>query len=90
MRVIAIRDSYFNDGTKPTDLAIHKGSIYNVIGKRFFSSPHHFKDTGNYYPNGVYAYELLEQTGMHIEDMFLELHDDDLVEEQIESLKQLS
>ena len=76
MKVIAIRDSYFNDGTKPTDKAIHKGSIYHVIGERFDPRPSYFLDTGSYHPNGVTFYEVLEQGGSHLKDIFLELPDD--------------
>lgn len=77
MRVIAIRDSYFNDGHKLTrNLAIHKGSIYHVTNIAFKPGPQYFEDTGNYYPNGIHFYELVEQVGWHVEDMFLELPDD--------------
>ena len=75
MKVIAIRDSYFNDDTKPTDKAIHKGSIYHVIDKHFKPGDIYFLDTETHYPNGVYCYELLEQKGMHVVDLFLELPD---------------
>lgn len=76
MRVIAIRDSYFNDGKTTTDIAIHKGSIYHVANIHHKPGKHIFQDTGSYYPNGVNFYELVEQVGYHIEDMFLELPDD--------------
>jgi len=77
MRVIAIRDSYFHDGNKMTgELAIHKGSIYHVINVGFKPGEQYFLDTGSYYPNGVHFYELVEQKGWHVEDMFLELPDD--------------
>jgi len=76
MRVIAIRDSYFNDGNKLLDLAIHKGSIYHVSNIYHQPGKHIFQDTGSYYPNGVNYYELVEQIGYHVEDMFLELPDD--------------
>jgi hypothetical protein len=94
MRVIAIRNSYFNDGTKLTDLAIHKGSIYHVSNVHFDPKKHYFQDTGSYYPNGVNYYELIEQRGYHVEDMFLPLPDDDfeegIQEEQIELDKELT
>jgi hypothetical protein len=80
MRVIAIRDSYFSDGKTLTDLAIHKGSVYHVTETYFKPGKHYFQDTGSYYPNGVGFYRLLEQTGLHVEDMFLELPDDDFEE----------
>jgi hypothetical protein len=73
MKVIAIRDSFFNDGTKPTDKAIHKGSIYHVVNKIFDPNPYHFIDTDERYPNGVQFYVLLEQRGKHVGDLFLEL-----------------
>ena len=76
MRVIAIRDSYFNDGKTLTDLAIHKGSIYHVANVHHKPGKQYFEDTGSYYPNGVNFYELVEQIGYHVEDMFLELPDD--------------
>ena len=76
MRVIAIRDVYFNDGIKITNLAIHKGSIYHVTNVHHKPGKHLFQDTGSYYPNGVNFYELVEQVGFHIEDAFLELTDD--------------
>jgi hypothetical protein len=76
MRVIAIRDSYFNNGNALTDLAIHKGSIYHVANVHHKSGKQYFQDTGSYYPNGVNFYELVEQIGYHVEDMFLELPDD--------------
>jgi hypothetical protein len=75
MRVIAIRDSYFNDGKTLTDLAIHKGSVYHVTETYFKPGKHYFQDTGSYYPNGVGFYRLLEQIGSHVEDLFLELPD---------------
>jgi hypothetical protein len=80
MRVIAIRDSYFNDGKTLTDLAIHKGSIYHVVNIHHEPGKRYFQDTGSYYPNGVNFYELVEQIGHHVEDMFLELPDDDFEE----------
>ena len=52
MRVIAIRDCYFNDGTKPTEQSIHKGAIYHVIDKVFIDRPTYFFDSGALYPNG--------------------------------------
>jgi hypothetical protein len=76
MRVIAIRDSYFNNGNALTDLAIHKGSIYHVANVHHKPGKQYFQDTGSYYPNGVNFYELVEQIGHHVEDMFLELPDD--------------
>lgn len=76
MKVIAIRDCYFNDGDKPTDKAIHKGSIYHVVNKHFIPEDTYFRDTQTYYPNGVYLYELLEQIGRHCEGLFLELPED--------------
>lgn len=76
MKVIAIRDSYFNDGIKLTDKALNKGSIYHVVAKHYKPKPTYFLDTGSFYPNGVTYYELLEQTGFHVEDAFLELPDD--------------
>jgi hypothetical protein len=77
MRVIAIRDSYFNDGKNLTNnIAIHKGSIYHVVNVHHKPGEQYFLDTGSYYPNGVNFYELVEQIGYHVEDMFLELPDD--------------
>ena len=77
MRVIAIRDSYFNDGHKMTDeVAIHKGSIYHVTNMHFKPGPQYFLDTGTHYPNGVHFYEVVEQIGFHVVDMFLELPND--------------
>ena len=73
MKVIAIRDSYFNDGAKPTDKAIHKGAIYHVTAKHFNPEDTYFLDAGVRYPNGFHLYELLEQTGAHVADLFLEL-----------------
>ena len=86
MRVIAIRDSYFNDGVKLTDLAVHKGSIYHVTETHFEPGAHLFQDTGSFHPNGVNYYRLLEQKGLHVSDMFLPLPDDfeeGIQEEQI-------
>jgi len=80
MRVIAIRDSYFNDGNKLLGIAIHKGSIYHVANVHHNPGNHYFQDTGSHYPNGVNFYELVEQIGSHVEDMFLELPDDDFEE----------
>ena len=77
MRVIAIRDSYFNNGKTTTDIAIHKGSIYHVVNIHHKPGEQYFQDTGSYYPNGVNFYELVEQIGHHVEDAFLELPDDD-------------
>ena len=77
MKIIAIRDSYFNDGHKMTDeVAIHKGSIYHVTNMHFKPGPQYFLDTGTHYPNGVHFYEVVEQIGFHVVDMFLELPDD--------------
>ena len=77
MKIIAIRDSYFNDGHKMTDeVAIHKGSIYHVTNIHFKPGPQYFMDTGTHYPNGVHFYEVVEQIGFHVVDMFLELPDD--------------
>jgi hypothetical protein len=73
MKVIAIRDSYFNDGVKPTHKAIHKGAIYHVTAKHFNPEDVYFYDVGVRYPDGVHLYELLEQIGTHVADMFLEL-----------------
>ena len=80
MRVIAIRDSYFNNGKTTTDIAIHKGSIYHVVNIHHKPGEQYFQDTGSYYPNGVGFYRLLEQIGSHVEDLFLELPDDDFEE----------
>lgn len=85
MRVIAIRDCYFNDGTKPTDQSIHKGSIYHITNKIFVDRPEYFLDTKAYYPNGYWLYELLEQRGKHVSDLFLEIPEDD-IEQQAETL----
>lgn len=89
MRVIAIKDCYFNDGTKPTEQSIHKGSIYHVIDKIFVDKPTYFYDSGTLYQNGYWLYELLEQRGKHVSSLFLEIPDDDLVEEQVESIEKL-
>ena len=84
MRVIAIRDSRFNDGVKQTSIAIHKGSVYHVVNKVFSPKEYRFQDTGNHYPNGVWFYELLEQEGYHVEDIFLEIPKDEIKEELYE------
>ena len=79
MKVIAVRDSYFTNRESreiTNDLAIHKGSIYHVVNKIFDPGKFYFIDSGSHYPNGVHFYELLEQTGFHVEDMFLELPED--------------
>lgn len=76
MKVIAIRDSYFGKDGVVYELAIHKGSIYHVVNKMFDPNPYHFLDTNEHYPNGVHFYELLEQRGKHVADLFLELPDE--------------
>ncbi len=76
MKVIAIRDSYFNDGDKPTHKAIHKGAIYHITAKHFNPENTYFRDADVHYPNGFHLYELLEQKGTHVADMFLELPDE--------------
>jgi hypothetical protein len=86
MRVIAIRDSYFNDGNKLLGIAVHKGSIYHVANVHHNPGNYYFQDTGSHYPNGVNFYELVEQIGHHVEDMFLELPDD-LFETETETEK---
>ena len=86
MRVVAIRDSYFNNGVQLTGLAIHKGSMYHVTDVHFQPGPRYFKDTGSFYPNGINFYRLVEQQGWHAEDMFAEVPDDfeeGIQEEQI-------
>jgi len=90
MKIIAIRDSYFNDGHKMTDeVAIHKGSIYHVTNIHFKPGSQYFMDTGTHYPNGVHFYEVVEQIGFHVVDMFLELPDD-LFETETEKQKNKS
>ncbi len=80
MKVIAIRNSFFNKNNILTELAIHKGSVYHVVNVIFKDRPQYFEDTGRLYPKGVRFFELLEQKGFHVEDMFMELPDDDTIE----------
>jgi hypothetical protein len=90
MKIIAIRNSYFTkDGTLTDEVAIHKGSIYHVTNIHFKPGPQYFIDTGTHYPNGVHFYEVVEQIGFHVVDMFLELPDD-LFETETEEQKNKS
>ena len=76
MRVIANRDCYFTKlETREitNNKAIIKDSVYTVIGKKFHPGPHKFVDDPNYYPHGVWYYDLLEQTGYHCSVIFTEL-----------------
>lgn len=76
MRIIANRDCYFTnyDTKEITNVrSVFKGSIYTVIGKRFDPTPHKFIDDPNFYPHGVWFYELLEQRGQHCSVLFTEL-----------------
>lgn len=89
MRVIANRDCYFTDREtlQVTDRkSVFKGSVYTVIGKKFDPNPRKFIDDPNYYPHGVWYYELLEQTGLHASGLFTELPEEaevlELEEEQ--------
>lgn len=83
MRVVAIRDSVFSR----TDVkALHKGSIYHVVNKVFYPYPMSIGDLGEY-PNGFWLYELLELRGLHHEDYFLELPDDDIIVEEEEKIE---
>lgn len=80
MRVIANRDCYFSDfSTREllSEKAIYEGSVYTVIGKKFRPGPIKFKDDPNFYPHGVWFYELLEQTGFHVSTLFTELPNED-------------
>ena len=78
MKVIAIRNSFFSENLQ--ELAIHKGSIYHVVNTIFKDKPQYFADTGRLYPHGVRFFELLEQRGLHVEDIFMELSDEDITE----------
>jgi hypothetical protein len=90
MKIIAIRNSYFTkDITLNDEVAIHKGSIYHVTNIHFKPGPQYFLDTGTHYPNGVHFYEVVEQIGFHVVDMFLELPDD-LFETETEEQKNKS
>ena len=86
MRVIANRDSYFTDivTREVTNIkAIYSGSVYTVTNKTFDPTPSQFIDDPNYYPNGVWYYELLEQIGIHVSTIFTELPEE-MIEEEVE------
>ena len=95
MRVIANRDCYFTNIDKDTNTkeitdikSVFKGSVYTVIGKKFDPRPYMFIDDQNYYPHGVWFYELLEQSGQHCSALFTELPDEvEDLEEEIEKDK---
>ena len=88
MRVICIENSIIVDRYRSDfgTISAHKGSIYNVIGS--IQGEELREKTGLGYALGPW-YEFLELEGFHHHIRFLELPEDDLVEEQVESIEEL-
>ena len=81
MRVICIENSLVVNCDHPScgSIAAHKGSVYNVIGS--VSGEVLRKKTGLGYALGPW-YEFLELEGLHHHIRFLEIPEDDILENE--------